>query len=97
MTILCLICAVVAFTFFGFASGQHHQQRLGSRLTIERKRWLKRLAWVAVALSLVLAFAAQGAIYGAILWLGALSFGAATVFLVLNLAPKGAAMSRSSK
>lgn len=96
MTIICLLCAVVAFALFGLSTDQHHQQRLGSRLPPERKRAFRRAAWLAVAVCLVLAFAAQGAIYGAIFWLGALSFGAATVFLFLNLVPAGRFMRPAS-
>jgi len=87
MTLLCLISAVIAFALFGLSTDQHHQQRLGARPGTRRKRDLKRGAWVAVAVCCLLAFAAKGAIYGAMFWLGALSFGAAAVFLYLNLAP----------
>ena len=97
MTILCLLCAIAAFALFGLASGQHYQQRLGVRPSPERKRMLKCLAWAGVVLCFVLAFAAQGAVYGGVLWLGALSFGAAAVFLFLNLTPTEADRSRRSK
>lgn len=97
MTILCLLCAVATFALFGLASGQHYQQRLSTRLTPDRKRMLKRLAWLGVTLCFVLAFAAQGVVYGAIFWLGSLSFGAAAVFLFLNLAPTKAGRTGGSK
>ncbi len=87
MTVLCLICAVIALALFALSTDQHHQQRFGARPAPGRKRMLKRAAWAAVALCCGLAFAAKGAIYGAVFWLGALSLGAAAVFLFLNLVP----------
>lgn len=87
MTFLCIISAVIAFALFGLSTDTHHQRRLGARPGTSRKRAFKRAAWVAVAVCCVLAFAAKGAIYGAMCWLGALSFGAAATFLFLNLAP----------
>ncbi len=89
MSFLCVLCAVLALLLFGLSMDQHHSQRLGTRLSAGRKQALRRAAWLAVGLCLVLAFAAKGAVYGAIFWLGALSFGAALVFLALNLAPAG--------
>lgn len=98
MTILCLLCAIAAFAFFGLATDYHYLRRLGTRLRPERRRLLRGLAWTGVGLCLALAFSAAGAVYGAILWLGALSFGAAATFLFLNLAPAGAhAAPRSTK
>lgn len=87
MTMLCIISAVIAFVLFGLSTDAHHQRRLGARPGTLRKRAFKRAAWVAVAVCCMLAFAAKGAIYGAMFWLGALSFGAAATFLFLNLAP----------
>lgn len=95
LTIACLGCAVAAFALFGLATDHHHQQRLGRRPTADRKRILRALAWLGIALCLVLAFAAQGVVYGAMLWVGSLSFGAAATFLFLNLAPTGARSPRS--
>ncbi len=87
MTLLCLACGMLAFALFGLSTDPHHQQRLGARLSPPRKRMLRRAAWLAVAACLALAFAAKGPIYGAVFWLGALSFGAAATFLALNLVP----------
>lgn len=87
MTLLCLICAVVAFACFGLATDAHHQQRLGFRAEPARRRNLKRSAWAAVMACGILGFAAKGPVYGAIFWIGALSFGAAAVFLFLNFTP----------
>ncbi|RZJ99083.1 MAG: DUF3325 domain-containing protein [Novosphingobium sp.] len=95
MTLLCIISAVIAFALFGLSTDTHHQQRLGARPGTLRKRAFKRGAWGAVAVCCLFAFAAKGAIYGAIFWLGALSFGAAATFLFLNLAP--VAKPRNSK
>jgi hypothetical protein len=90
MTILCLLCAIGSFALFGLATDPHHHKRFGKRLTPEPKRRLRSLAWVGVGLCLAIAIGAQGTVYGPVLWLGALSFGAATAFLILNLAPAGA-------
>lgn len=98
MMIVCLLCAIASFALFGLATDHHHQRRLGKRLTPQPKRWLRSLAWAGVGLCLITAFGAQGAVYGPILWLGALSFGAAATFLFFNLAPVRAYdKSRSSK
>jgi len=96
MIVLCLIVAIGTFVLFGLSTDQHHQQRLGAKLAAARRNTLRGAAWTGVALCLVLAFVAEGAIYGAIFWLGGLSFGAAVVFLFLNLAP-GADSSRKTK
>jgi len=97
MIVLCLIVAVGTFVLFGLSTNQHHQQRLGAKLTPPRKKALRSAAWGGVGLCLALAFLAEGAVYGAIFWLGALSFGAAAVFLFLNLAPTSADTSRRAK
>ena len=89
MTILCLLCAIGSFALFGLATDPHYQKRFGKRLTPEPKRRLRSLAWAGVGLCLAIAITAQGTIYGPVLWLGALSFGAATAFLILNLSPAG--------
>ena len=87
MTLLCILSAIVAFALFGLSTDTHHQQRLGVRPAPDRKRTLRRGAWAAVALCCALAFAAKGAVYGAIFWLGSLSLGAAASFLYFNLVP----------
>ncbi|WP_285022254.1 DUF3325 domain-containing protein [Novosphingobium sp. fls2-241-R2A-195] len=97
MIVLCLIVAIGTFALFGLSTDQHHQQRLGAKLTAPRRKTLRSGAWAGVALCFLLAFVAEGAIYGAIFWLGALSFGAAVVFLFLNLAPTSADTSRRVK
>jgi hypothetical protein len=94
MTVACFLTAIAAFALFGISTEAHHQSRLGLRPAPARKRALRRGAWAAVALCAAFAFAAKGPVYGAIFWLGALSLGAAVVFLFLNLAP---ARSRKSK
>ena len=87
MTLICLLCAMAAFALFALATPSHHQRRLGGQLSSQRQRRLRSLAWAGVALCFALAFSAEGAVYGAILWLGALSFGAAASFLFFNLMP----------
>jgi hypothetical protein len=94
MIILCLIVAVGTFVLFGLSTDRHHQQRLGTKLTVPRKKVLRSAAWGSVTLCFAIAFLAEGAVYAAIFWLGALSFGAAAVFLFLNLAPLSASTSR---
>lgn len=97
MTVLCLLAALATFVLFGLATDQHHQQRIGARLSARRKKALRRAAWLGTVACLALAFLAQGAVYGAIFWLGALSFGAAIAFLFFNLAPAGGSGSRRTK
>jgi len=97
MNVLCLLSAITTFVLFGLATDQHHQKRLGTRLFARRKKILRCTAWLGVVVCFVLAFAAQGDVYGAIFWLGALSFGAAAAFLFLNLAPGGADKPRRAK
>lgn len=87
MSPLCVLVAVAAFALFGLSTDNHHNKRFAARLTMKRSRDMRRLAWLLVAVCLALAFAAKGPVYGAVYWLGALSFGAATVFLALNLVP----------
>lgn len=87
MSLLCVLVAIAAFALFGLSTDNHHNKRFTQRLTMKRSRDMRRLAWLLVVACFVLAFAAKGPIYGAVFWLGALSFGAAMVFLVLNLVP----------
>jgi len=87
MTLLSILSAVAAFALFGLSTDNHHNKRFRQRLTLKRSRAFRRTAWLLVALCAVLAFAAKGAVYGAVFWLGALSFGAAFAFLFLNFAP----------
>jgi hypothetical protein len=87
MTALCLLVAVVSFMLFGLSNEHHHRRRLQVHLLAKRKRLLRLLAWIGIALCLTLAFGAVGHVYGAMLWIGSLSFGAAVSFLYLNLAP----------
>ncbi len=87
MTLLCVLSAVAAFALFGLSTDNHHNKRFKQRLTLTRSRTFRRTAWLLVALCAALAFAAQGPVYGAVFWLGALSFGAACAFLFLNFAP----------
>lgn len=97
MIVLCLIVAIGTFALFGLSTDQHHQQRLGAKLMAPRKKAMRGAAWTGVALCFFLAFVAEGTIYGTIFWLGALSFGAAVVFLFLNLAPTSGETSRKAK
>lgn len=87
MSLLCILSAVAAFALFGLSTDNHHNRRFKQRLTLKRSRAFRRVAWLLIAACAVLAFAAKGAIYGAVFWLGALSFGAASAFLFLNFAP----------
>lgn len=87
MSLFCIVLALVAFALFGLATDRHHRDRIGGNLPPTRKRALRIIAWLLVALSAVPAFMAQGAIFGGIFWLGALSIGASAIFLLLNLVP----------
>lgn len=87
MSVLCVLVAVAAFALFGLSTDNHHKKRFTERLTMKRSRDMRRMAWLLVIACFFLAFAAKGPIYGAVFWLGALSLGAAIVFLTLNLVP----------
>lgn len=97
MIVLCIVVAIAAFVLFGLSTDLHHQQRLGGKLAPPRKKALRWAAWACVTLCFALALLAEGPVYGAIFWLGALSFGAAVVFLFLNLAPTSVDTSRRAK
>lgn len=91
MSLLSILSALAAFLAFALSTDGHHRKWFGGAPKPERRRRLRVAAWLLVSLCLVLAFAAKGWVYGAIFWLGALSFGAAAVFLLLNLmAPRTA-------
>lgn len=87
MMLLSLVFSIAAFTLFGLAMNDHHLKHLGARPSPMRKRRLRIMAWVNVAVSLPCAVASHGWIFGPILWTGVLMFGAAIVFLSLNLLP----------
>lgn len=97
MIVLCLIVAIATFVLFGLSTEHHHQRRLATKLTPPRKKVLRSAAWAGITLCFALAFLAEGPVYGAIFWLGALTFGASTAFLFLNLAPTSADTSRRAK
>jgi hypothetical protein len=88
MTVLALISALAGFALFGGSTDAHHLRRFGDRPTSQRRGWLRRAAWAAIALSFVFSVAARGWVFGPVLWPGLLMLAAGAVFLFLNFAPE---------
>lgn len=89
MIVLALLSGLSAFLLFAASTEEHHQKRIGGRPSALRKRRLRSVAWVAVALCFAFAIAARGWIYGPVTWFGLLMLGAGAVFLSLHLLPVG--------
>lgn len=87
MTVIALILTTLAFALFGLATDTHHQRRLGKRPDAVTALRMRGGAWAALAMAFPLAVAAQGWVFGPILWVGLLMLGAGMVFLALNLIP----------
>jgi len=87
MMLLSFALSIVAFALFGLAMDDHHLKRLRARPSPKRKRQLRIMGWIGVFASLPFAVASHGWMFGPILWTGGLMFGAAVVFLSLNLLP----------
>ncbi|SFP60864.1 DUF3325 domain-containing protein [Sphingomonas rubra] len=82
-----VLLAALAFLLLGLATDAHHRRRFGTLPGADRRRWLRIASWVAMVASAVPAIAAQGAVFGPVLWSGAVMAGAAIAFLALNLLP----------
>ena len=96
MTLLGLLMAVLAFGLFGLATDAHHGRWFGWRPSAARKQLMRRAAWVLIAAGFMVSVAARGSAFGPVLWFGTLMFGAAVVFLALNLvAPPARAVSNA--
>lgn len=87
MSLLSLLCAMAAFAVLGLATDEHHLRQFGTRASPLRKRRLRVIAWVALALSFPPAIFARGWVFGPVLWSGLVMLAAGAVFLFLNLAP----------
>ena len=88
MMALAFLFAMAAFAACGLSTDEHHGKRLHGRITPARKRALRGVAWAGLALCFACSVAARGWVVGPVLWFGVISFGAALVFLTLNLAPQ---------
>jgi predicted aminopeptidase len=87
MTILGLLLATIAFALFGIATDAHHRGFFGARADRTKARRMRGAGWVLLAAAIPAAIAAQGWIYGPVLWFATLMLGAGIVFLALNLFP----------
>lgn len=87
MIALAMLLAVAGFAGFGLSTDAHHRRWFGGKPTSAGKGVLRGAAWLALAAAFVAAIAAQGWVFGPMLWFGCIMFGAGAVFLFLNLAP----------
>jgi hypothetical protein len=87
MTVLALLFAIGAFALLGLATDEHHQRRFGKRADAAAKKRMRIAAWVLIVAAFPLALAANGGVFGPILWAGMLMLAAGIVFLGLNLFP----------
>ncbi|WP_343520170.1 DUF3325 family protein [Sphingomonas sp.] len=87
MTAIALILTTLAFALFGLATDAHHHKRLGKRPDAVTALTMRGGAWAALAAAFPFAIAAQGWVFGPILWVALLMLGAGLVFLALNLIP----------
>lgn len=87
MTVLAFLLSVLAFALFGLSTDDHHRKRLGGRPDAVTVLRMRGSAWAAVAAAFPFAVGAQGWVFGPILWIALLMFGAGLVFLALNLIP----------
>lgn len=83
-----LWCALAAFLLLGLSTAQHYQRRFGARPHADRQRLLRLIAWLLLATSFVLAFAARGPVFGPVIWVGLVIFAAGISFLSLNFIPQ---------
>ncbi|RKF18934.1 DUF3325 domain-containing protein [Altericroceibacterium spongiae] len=88
MTGLLFILCVIAFGFFGLADKKHHQTRFEQRPSPERSHRMRRIGWILLAFSFPVSIAAEGWIYGPVLWSGMVMCSAGVVFLMLNFLPE---------
>ncbi len=87
MTALSCLLSTLAFALFGLATRDHHLRRLRKPLDRVLALRLRAGAWAALAAAFPPAVAAQGWVFGPILWVALLMLGAGAVFLALNLVP----------
>jgi hypothetical protein len=88
MIALGTLMATIAFALLGLTTDEHSRKRIGRRPDPVRAKRMRLAAWAALALSFPLAVAAQGWIFGPILWIATTMLGAALVFLALNFLPQ---------
>ncbi|MXP27027.1 DUF3325 family protein [Altererythrobacter indicus] len=95
MIALAFILLVAAFLAMGLADKQHGAKRLPRRPTPETARRMQRTGRVLIAASFPPAIAAEGWIFGPVLWSGLLMAGAGAAFLALNFLPDRVKLSGS--
>jgi hypothetical protein len=87
VTALALILTTLAFALFGLATDGHHRKRLGRQPDAVTVLTMRGVAWAALAAAFPFAIAAQGWVFGPILWVALVMLGAGLVFLALNFIP----------
>ena len=87
MTAISLLLAIAAFALFGLATDKHHQRQFRQRPTGRRAMRMRGAAWAMIAAAFASAVAAQGWIFGPILWAGTIMLGAGVAFVCLNVRP----------
>ncbi len=87
MTALSMMLTLAAFALFGLSVADHQRRRLRRLLPEPTVRRMRIAAWIALLVAFPPAIAAQGWVFGPILWVALLMLGAGLVFLALNLLP----------
>ena len=87
MAIVPLLASSAAFLLFGVATDRRHRRHLGRWHLPRRAGLLLAVGWLLLAVNMVAAVAAWGAVFGPIAAFGAASLGAFVGFLLLNLLP----------
>nr|WP_280742647.1 DUF3325 domain-containing protein [Sphingomonas jejuensis] len=79
--------ATVGFGMLGLATDAHYRRRFGLLPAPERKRRMRAIGWILLALSLMPPVIGSGWIFGPVLACGTVMTGAGISFLLLNLLP----------
>ena len=82
---LCLSFA--GLSLLALSLDRHHRDAFGARVPKVRARMLRIAGWLAIALSLVAAVAAEGVNFGPVQWIGALTGGALPAVALLSYRP----------
>lgn len=84
MIVLSALLCLAGFAALCLAMPRHHQALLGGPLSSRRRRTLRAVGWLVLALSGAASVKAWGPAYGVIGWLGLLTPAAALVLLTLT-------------
>lgn len=84
IAILAAAAAWLGFACLCLAMDRHQRDLLGRRLSDSASRRLRLAGFAAIALGLATAIAALGWGYGAVLWFGLLTLGAAPIVALLS-------------